>query len=160
MLIVIAIIAVVSVVVFVALDPVTRFKQARDSRRYTDIKNIDQAIQAYILKNGHAPYLKNHCSPSNANGNCYTNDWSDTGSPYTWDDLGADLAPYLKTMLRDPCGSKCNDFYTYNYYAPGAYMAAGDVKATDAETMYSIYANKLEVDGKSFGVGWNQFNSF
>lgn len=160
LLIVIAIIAIVAGVVYVALNPSARFKDARDSTRYSDIKSIDQAIQLYIVANGHAPYLRNQCGPNNPNGNCYTNDWADTGSPYTWSDLGADLAPYLPVMPRDPCGANCHDFYTYNYYAPGAYMSIGDVSASDAQKMYSIYANILENGGKSFGVGWNQFHSF
>jgi prepilin-type N-terminal cleavage/methylation domain-containing protein len=160
LLIVIAVIAITAGVVYVALNPSIRFQDTRDSRRYSDMKNVEQAIQLYIIANGHAPYLQDHCGPDNPSVSCYTNDWPNTGSPYTWNDLGADLAPFMPVIPRDPCGTACNDLYTYNYYAPGAYMAAGDVNAEDAKMMYSIYASKLETDGKSFGVGWNQFHSY
>jgi prepilin-type N-terminal cleavage/methylation domain-containing protein len=160
LLIVIAIIAITAGVVYVALNPSIRFRDARDSQRYSDMKNIEQAIQLYIIDNGHAPYLQDHCSPSAPDGNCHTSDWSDTGTPYTWNDLGADLKSYMPVMPRDPCVSDCSVLYAYYYYAPGAYMSYGGVSAKDAQTMYSIYANKLETDGKSFGVGWNQFHSY
>ncbi len=54
LLIVIAIIAILAAVVFVALDPLTRFKDARDSQRYTDTTQILQAVKLYQVDNGGA----------------------------------------------------------------------------------------------------------
>jgi len=45
LLIVIAIIAIIAGVVFVALDPLTRFQDARDSRRWGDVTGILSAIK-------------------------------------------------------------------------------------------------------------------
>jgi type IV pilus assembly protein PilA len=45
LLIVIAIIAILAAAVFVALDPVTRFRKARDATRYSDAENILNAIK-------------------------------------------------------------------------------------------------------------------
>ncbi len=50
-LLVIGIIAVLATVVIVSLDPATRFKNARDSRRLSDIQSILSATQQYIVDN-------------------------------------------------------------------------------------------------------------
>lgn len=50
-LLVIGIIAVLATVVVVALDPATRFRDARDARRLSDIESILSAIQQYIVDN-------------------------------------------------------------------------------------------------------------
>jgi prepilin-type N-terminal cleavage/methylation domain-containing protein len=52
LLIVIVIIGVISAVVFVALDPLTRFKDARDSRRWSAVSNILNAIKVDQIDNG------------------------------------------------------------------------------------------------------------
>ena len=51
LLIVIAIIAVVASVIFVALDPVTRFKEARDAQRWQDVEAVGDAIRLYQVDN-------------------------------------------------------------------------------------------------------------
>src|SRR3989344_7417247 len=52
LLIVIAIIAILAAVVFVALDPLTRFRDARDSSRWSDITAILSAIKVDQVDNG------------------------------------------------------------------------------------------------------------
>lgn len=52
LLIVIAIIAIIAAVVFVAVDPLTRFRDARDSTRWTDITAILDAIKIDQVDNG------------------------------------------------------------------------------------------------------------
>lgn len=52
LLIVIAIIAILAGVVFVALDPLTRFRDARDSRRFADVSAILSAIRVHQVDNG------------------------------------------------------------------------------------------------------------
>lgn len=52
LLIVIAIIAVLAGAVFVALDPLTRFRDARDSRRWADVAAILSAIRVDQVDNG------------------------------------------------------------------------------------------------------------
>jgi len=51
-LIVIAIIAILAVVVFVALDPLSRFQDARDSQRWSDVTAIIDAIKLDQVDNG------------------------------------------------------------------------------------------------------------
>ena len=52
LLITLVIIAIISAVVFVALDPLTRFKDARDARRWSGISNILSAIKVDQIDNG------------------------------------------------------------------------------------------------------------
>ncbi|MCK5591228.1 MAG: prepilin-type N-terminal cleavage/methylation domain-containing protein [Candidatus Pacebacteria bacterium] len=54
LLIVIAIIAIIAAVVFVALDPLTRFQDSRDSSRWTDASAILNAIKVDQVDNGGA----------------------------------------------------------------------------------------------------------
>lgn len=54
LLIVIAIIAILAAAVFVALDPVSRFQDARDSRRSNDLTNLVTAVRTQQVDNGGA----------------------------------------------------------------------------------------------------------
>ncbi|MFH1522564.1 MAG: prepilin-type N-terminal cleavage/methylation domain-containing protein [Patescibacteria group bacterium] len=51
LLIVIAIIAIIASVVFVALDPLTRFREARDTNRWSNIASILNAIKVDQVDN-------------------------------------------------------------------------------------------------------------
>lgn len=51
LLIVIAIIAILAAAVFVALDPLTRFQEARDSQRWSDLNNILSAVKVDQVDN-------------------------------------------------------------------------------------------------------------
>ncbi len=52
LLIVIAIIAILAAVVFVALDPLTRFQDSRDSSRWQDVSAVANAIKLDQVDNG------------------------------------------------------------------------------------------------------------
>ncbi len=52
LLIVIAIIAILAAIVFVALNPLKRFQDSRDSKRAADIENILAAIKVNQVDNG------------------------------------------------------------------------------------------------------------
>jgi prepilin-type N-terminal cleavage/methylation domain-containing protein len=52
LLIVIAIIAILAAVIFVALDPLTRFQDSRDSARWQEVSAIANAIQVDQVDNG------------------------------------------------------------------------------------------------------------
>jgi len=56
LLIVIAIIGIISAVVFVALDPLTRFRDARDSSRWSAVASVLNAIKIDQVDNG-GPYI-------------------------------------------------------------------------------------------------------
>jgi len=52
LLIVIAIIAILAAVVFVALDPLTRFQESRDATRWSDVSSILDASKVDQVDNG------------------------------------------------------------------------------------------------------------
>jgi len=52
LLIVIAIIAIIAAVVFIALDPLTRFQDARDSSRWSDVSAVLSAVKIDQIDNG------------------------------------------------------------------------------------------------------------
>ncbi len=52
LLIVIAVIAIIAAIIFVTLDPLTRFREARDSRRWAEASSILNAIKVDQVDNG------------------------------------------------------------------------------------------------------------
>lgn len=50
-LLAIGIIAVLATVVVVSLDPISRFRDARDARRLSDIQSILSAVHQYVIDN-------------------------------------------------------------------------------------------------------------
>jgi len=52
LLIVIAIIAILATIVFVALDPLTRFQAARDAQRWSDVSAMLDAAKVHQVDNG------------------------------------------------------------------------------------------------------------
>lgn len=94
LLVVIAIIAILATVVFVALDPVTRFADARDSRRWNDVNSILTAVHESIVDNdGDLPTGLTTGQASTEIGSCGT-----------CDNLATPLAAYLKSIPLDPDG--------------------------------------------------------
>lgn len=102
LLVVVAIIAILSAVVFVALDPVTRFADGRNSRRFGDVNTILTAIHAYIVDNDGA--LPTGLTTGQAA--------TELGTCVTCDNLSTPLAPYLKTIPVDPQGDAANTGYS------------------------------------------------
>lgn len=177
LLIVIAIIVILAGTVFFAVNPAKRYQESRDARRFDDIRNLQHAIDLYIVDNGHAPYLQGTCGPENPNPDCFTNETA--GSPRAWSLFEQDLVNYMKKVPKDPCGVDCyggdyTSIFAYNYYAPGDFMYqcndagnsgcgdyTGNLTADEAKSMYSIYAENFEVDGnEAWGFGNNPFGSF
>ena len=102
LLVVVAIISILAAVVFVALDPVTRFADARNSRRYSDVNSILTAVHEYIVDNdGSLPTGLTAGQAATELGTCGT-----------CDDLSTPLAPYLITIPVDPQGDATNTGYS------------------------------------------------
>lgn len=66
LLIVMAIISILAAVVFVALDPLTRFRDSRDAARWTDVSALVSAIKIDQVDNG-GEYLDTVKEPTVAN---------------------------------------------------------------------------------------------
>lgn len=102
LLVVIAIIATLAVVVFVALDPVTRFAQARNSRRWNDVNSIMTAIHQYIVDNG-GSYPAGMGNTLQQLGSCGAGGATlCTGASAACLDVASDLSRYLISMPIDP----------------------------------------------------------
>ena len=134
LLIVIAIIAILAAAVFVALDPVTRFKKARDATRYSDAENILNAIKiAQVDAGGTYPgdiatavngtyyMLGTGASGTCASKTCVTSSGNITtfngACTNLMDASTGELINYLATMPIDPTGgSTYNSAYTGYFY--------------------------------------------
>lgn len=124
-LVVIAIIAVLATVVFVALDPVTRFADARNSRRWNDVNSILTAIHEYIVDNDGA--LPTGLTTGQAA--------TELGSCGSCDNLSTPLAPYLKSIPEDPDdGNSTNTGYTVEVDANNIITVAAS-NAENSETI-------------------------
>jgi type II secretory pathway pseudopilin PulG len=99
-------ITILIIAVLVALNPVGRFRQARDAQRWNDVSNVLTAVHQYVVDNGGAlpagittteQQLGTDATGCNTTG-C-------TGTAAACLDLSTDLAAYLKTMPIDPSGA-------------------------------------------------------
>ncbi len=107
LLVVILIISILAVTVFVALNPVKRFRDARDARRWSDVDTILTAIHEYVVDNGGSlpagldtteKQLGTDATGCNATA-CTT-----PPAAAACLDLSTSLAPYLKKIPQDPNG--------------------------------------------------------
>ncbi len=91
-LVVVAIIALLATSVFVVLDPVTRFADARNSRRWNDVNSILTASHQYIVdKAGTLPTGLSSDTPRTEIGTCAS-----------CIDLATPLSPFLAEIPQDP----------------------------------------------------------
>ncbi len=84
LLIVIAIIAILAAVAFVALDPLTRFRDARDSSRWSDVTALLSAIKIDQVDNG-GSYLSSISSATSSWDYMIVGDGSTSGCQATTD---------------------------------------------------------------------------
>ncbi len=104
LLVVIAIIAILGTLVFVALDPVKRFADARNARRWNDVNSLLTAVHEYIVDNGGA--LPTGITTTEKQlGTCPSGGGTDcTGAADLCLNLSTPLAKYLKSIPLDPSG--------------------------------------------------------
>jgi prepilin-type N-terminal cleavage/methylation domain-containing protein len=107
LLIVIAIIATLAIVVFVALNPAQRFSDTRDARRTADAQTILTAIHAYIVDNkGALPSgLTTGMSEvqlGSAGSGCAVSTGGCSVAATACTNLSTPLEKYLKTIPIDP----------------------------------------------------------
>jgi prepilin-type N-terminal cleavage/methylation domain-containing protein len=133
LVIVIAVIAVITAAVFIAIDPAKRLHAARNSRRWSDTAAILGAIKTYQADNsGSLP--GSTLSGLNA-ANAYIIGTGVTCTDYSCpgvatgltvpasgcdvDDLDSPLGPFLQSMPYDPSGSAADSMYWINKNANG-----------------------------------------
>ncbi len=103
LLVVISIIALLAVTVFVALDPVKRFADARNSRRWSDVNEMITAVHEYIVDNkGAFPAGLSTGLVATQLGSCATGGATlCSGAAAACVNLATPLAKYLKAMPFD-----------------------------------------------------------
>ncbi len=120
LLIVIAIIAILAAVVFVALDPLSRFQDARNSQRWSDVAAIIDAIKVDQVDNG-GSYIEEVATTTAGSaytiGTCATGgdaDCSATTTQASCVDLSGLVSEgYLGSIPQDPSSGTANktDYY-------------------------------------------------
>jgi len=138
LLVVIAIIAILAVAVFVALDPVTRFAEARNARRWTDVDSILTAVHEYIIDNdGVLPSGLTSGMSVTQIGTATTGcDTSCTEAVATsCVNLNSTLAKYLKSMPTDPSGGTQSTTYYYISVDSNNIVSVGACKDEQGETI-------------------------
>lgn len=120
LLIVIAIIAALAVVVFVALNPTQRLKDSRDARRTADVETILTAVHEYIVDNkGSLPTGMTTSMAEAQLGTAASGAAIATGGcsviAAAGLDLSTPLAKYLKSIPTDPkTGTAALTLYAVN----------------------------------------------
>lgn len=103
LLVVVAILGILSALLFAAVDPVVQFEKARDARRKSDLVQIQKALEQYYQDNGgHYPLSTGSGSYQIMIGNSGLN-W---GSPWL---------PYMNILPSDPKTPQ----RTYQYVSNG-----------------------------------------
>jgi len=104
LLVVIAIIAILGTLVFVALDPVKRFADARNARRWNDVNSLLTAVHEYIVDNG-GVLPAGITTTEKQLGTCVSGGATACATAQAAClDLSTLLAKYLKSIPLDPSG--------------------------------------------------------
>jgi type IV pilus assembly protein PilA len=144
LLVVIAIIAILAAVVFVALNPVQRFADARNSTRISDVNSLLTAVHEYIVDNGGAlpAGLTTGMAVSQlgtaAAGATTTDQGTACGTAAAAVDLSVPLAKYLASIPDDPQGSATKTGYSVAVDANSIVT----VRACDAESGATIQVSR------------------
>lgn len=106
LIVVIGILSILAVVGLVAINPLAQFQKANDSRRKSDLAQIQKALETYYQDNGSYP-LSSVTSP------LYKIQVPGQTTPTTID-WGKQWQPYMNLVPKDPNASK-----NYVYYSTG-----------------------------------------
>lgn len=108
LLVVIVIIAILAAVIFVALDPIRRFAEARNDRRWNDVNTILTAVHEYIIDNRGAmptgltaPMAETQLG-TDAAGCTLSNGGNACGTVTACLDLSTPLEAYVTAISPDP----------------------------------------------------------
>ena len=144
LLVVIAIIAILAAVVFVALNPVQRFADARNSTRISDVNSLLTAVHEYIVDNGGALPTGLTAGMSEtqlgtaASACTVTDKGTACGTVAACVDLSTPLAKYLASIPDDPQGSAARTGYSVAVNANSIVT----VRACDAESGATIQVSR------------------
>ena len=144
LLVVIAIIAILAAVVFVALDPVRRFADARNSSRISDVNSILTAVHEYIVDNGGAlptgltAGMTETQIGTAASGATTTDKGTTCGTSAAAVNIATPLAKYLASLPKDPQGSAAKTGYSVAINSNNIVT----IRACDAENSATIQVSR------------------
>lgn len=117
LLVVVAIVGVLASVILASLN--TSRMKSRDSRRIADLNQIRVALELFYDDFGYYPQ-------SGCGWDC--NGYRVSYDNNSWNSLASELAPYIKSLPRDPINSSCapwgSSCYSYTYGNVGRYSNA------------------------------------
>lgn len=146
LLIVIAIIAILAAAVFVALDPIQRFQESRDAKRWSDINNVLGAIKVDQVDNG-GSYLSaisaltagSEYQIGTAGSGCDSGCTAVTTEAACVDLTGLVTEGYLGSVPMDPSSGTAAET---DYYLTRAASGIVTVGACDPEAAATINASR------------------
>jgi type II secretory pathway pseudopilin PulG len=109
LIVVVGIMSILAVASIVALDPMSQFQKASDSRRKSDLSQIQKAIESYYQDNGKYP-----ASSISTPVNRILDPGTNPPSTITTIDWGKPWSPYMNLVPQDP-----SSFKNYVYYSTG-----------------------------------------
>lgn len=110
LIVVIGILSILAVATMMAINPVAQFQKANDSKRKSDLAQIQRALETYYQDNGKYP-------ASSTSGPAYRIVRSDL----TVADWGTEWKPYMDILPKDPSSS---DYYVYYSTGQSYYLYA------------------------------------
>jgi general secretion pathway protein G len=115
LIVVVGIISILSVAAVAMLDPLAQFQKSNDTRRKSDLAQIQRALEVYYGDNG--------MYPANATGACATH-YQIAGNSGGCVEWGASWQPFMNIMPKDP---RSGWYYVY--------------KTTSTRQSYYLYAS-------------------
>lgn len=160
LMVVMSIISLMSSLVFASIN--TARARARDSARYSAVQQMRNAIELYITKYGHAPFIqgkevcgseKDFTEFGTEVNDCTAREF-DTGYQTirsdNWSLLQSELIEFIPSLPKDPCGQSCSDgtqAYRYHYFPPATLEFLCQCNLSDSD--YAFFAERLEGNGQA-----------
>jgi len=120
----IGVLAILATIAFTALNPIEQFRKAQDSKRKSDLAQLQRALEAYYQDFGRYPSFTGCCGATNTGAFPYTiNELDGEGDDALhW---GNTWAPYIDILPVEPNSNKfyiywsdeLNNFQSYRIYA-------------------------------------------
>ena len=140
LIVVVGILSILAVVGIAALNPVEQFKKASDSRRKSDLAQIQKAVEVYYQDNGSYPLSDSYMItiPAQSGGTTII-DW------------GKSWIPYMNILPKDPANSKN---YVYSSTGQSYFIYASlDREGKDPQACNGGVACEKLPSGASCGSG-------
>jgi prepilin-type N-terminal cleavage/methylation domain-containing protein len=147
---VIGILAILSSVVLAVVNPLEQFNKAQDSRRKSDLSQIQKALEVYYQDHQRYPYMYIDTDDKNTKISTTSTDrtYGDANAVVDW---GTDFRPYMDVLPIDPKTNKSYAYWTDDTGQSYALFASLDRK-NDPQACTGTMCSRAQ------GVGPNAIN--